>query len=127
MPKTKQELEELKKERNILISKFEQLSDDELEEVNGGLYDPNDTYFGWGPEMFGNFKINDRVKRYNIFGTDVWHYGTVKGFDLEPGPYGYLITTHSPGACRVLVLWDNIGSPRPDGCHSEFPSDLEKA
>ena len=101
-----------------------ELKNEELEKVDGGFkYDPNDTYLGYDPSCFGNFKINDRVKRYNILGTYRWHTGTVKGFAIASAA-GILGKSY---ACRVLVRWDDVGSSRTDGCHVEFPDQIERA
>ena len=68
--------------------------------------------------MFWQFKKGDRVKRYNILGTYVWHEGTVQGF-CRSGGLG--VFTGNPLLCRVLVKWDDVGTSRADGCCVEFP------
>lgn len=121
--KTQEELTALKEECETLTTKLKELSDEELKEVNGGFkYDPNETYLGYDASAFGNLKINDRVKRYNILGTYVWHEGTVKGFTIA-SVAGIIGRSY---ACRVLVKWDDVGTSRADGCLEEFPSNLTK-
>ena len=85
--------------------------------------DLNDPYWGMDPSCFGNLKKGDRVKRYNILGTYVWHEGTVQGFCMSGG---LGVFTGNPLLCRVLVKWDDVGTSRADGCCVEFPDQLTK-
>ena len=71
MAKTKEELEQLKKEYRALVSKAKELSDDELREISGGLY-YTDEYHKNKSDVSFLFNVGDYVEVYSG-----WMFGTV--------------------------------------------------
>ena len=72
MAKTKEELEVLKKERDSLMSKVKELSDDELKQISGGAY--HEAVF-WEHESDATYihNVGDIVEVYSG-----WLFGTVQ-------------------------------------------------
>lgn len=70
--KTKEELEEIKKEKDALESRIKELSDDELKQVSGGSY-PDNVYWENESDVKYIHNIGDEVEVYSG-----WLFGTVR-------------------------------------------------
>ena len=72
MAKTKKELEALKKEKDSLMSKIQELSDDELKQISGGTYHES-VYYKNESDVTYIHNIGDTVEVYSG-----WLFGTVQ-------------------------------------------------
>ena len=70
MPKTKEELEKIRKEKESLMSKIKELSDDELKQISGGAYHET-VLFKNESDVNYIFNVGDIVQVYSgwLFGT----------------------------------------------------------
>lgn len=95
MAKTKEEIDALRKERDSLISKVQELSDDELKQVSGGAYHDNVYYKNKGDVTFIH-SIGDIVEVYSG-----WLFGTVQCKIVDRRIVWY--ETNNTGAPGVYV------------------------
>ena len=72
MPKTKEELEALKKEKDSLMSKINELTDDELKQISGGTYNES-VYYENESDVSYIYEIGEEVEVYSG-----WLFGTVR-------------------------------------------------
>ena len=72
MKKTQEELEEIKREKETLMSKIEELSEDEIKEISGGKYHEV-VYYETESEVKFIHEIGDIVEVYSG-----WLFGTVR-------------------------------------------------
>ena len=70
--KTKEELETIKKERDSLLSKVKELSEDELKQISGGAYHEN-VYYKNENDVKYIHNIGDTIEVYSG-----WLFGTVR-------------------------------------------------
>lgn len=96
MKKTKEELEALKKEKEALMSKIEELSDDELKQISGGTYyDP--LFCENESDVTYIAEVGDLVEVYSGF-----LFGTVQCRVVDRRIVWY--ETHNTGAPGIVAV-----------------------
>lgn len=96
MAKTKGELEALKKEKDSLMSKIQELSDDELKQISGGTYHESVCYKNKSDVTYIH-NIGDIVEVYSG-----WLFGTVQCKIVDRRIVWY--ETHNTGGPGIYAI-----------------------